>query len=75
MTLDVARDSSQDGVRERGRSERRTARLNMRLTPEALSILREASRAQNQDITSFVLDAALGRAKLALVEVDETQSR
>lgn len=41
----------------------RTARLNMRLTPEALLLIREASVAENQDITSFVLDAALNRAR------------
>lgn len=44
----------------------RTARLNMRLTPQALLLIREAAAAQNQDITSFVLGAALDKARVVL---------
>jgi len=49
----------------------RTARLNMRLTPEALLLIREASAAENQDITSFVLGAALNRARAVLTRHHE----
>lgn len=42
---------------------RRTARLNMRLTPDALEMLREASRRAGVDVTTFVLDAALERCE------------
>lgn len=45
----------------------RTARLNMRLTPDALQLLREASRLQGQDVTSFVLGAALDHARRVLI--------
>jgi uncharacterized protein (DUF1778 family) len=43
--------------------EERTARLNMRIGPDALAIIREAAIAQRQDITGFVLGAALERAR------------
>jgi uncharacterized protein (DUF1778 family) len=56
------------------RVERRTARLNMRLTPDALELLREAARQQNQDITTFVLSAALERTRDVLNRSDEPQS-
>ena len=45
----------------------RTARLNMRLTPQALRLIRDAAAAQNQDVTSFVLGAALDRARAVLM--------
>lgn len=45
----------------------RTARLNMRISPEALATLREAAGAQQQDLTSFVLGAALERARDVLM--------
>jgi uncharacterized protein (DUF1778 family) len=44
----------------------RTARLNMRLTPLALHLIQEAAAAQNQNVTTFVLDAALERARTVL---------
>jgi len=44
----------------------RTARLDMRLTPQALLLIRGAAAAQNQDVTSFVLGAALDRARAVL---------
>lgn len=46
----------------------RSARLNMRVAPDSLELIREAARAQQQDVTSFVLGAALDRARLVLVE-------
>ncbi len=49
-------------------SSRRTERLNVRLSPEALATIREAAAAQQQDLTSFVLGAALDRARAVLVE-------
>ena len=49
-------------------SSRRTERINVRLSPEALTTIREAASAQQQDLTSFVLGAALDRARAVLVE-------
>lgn len=49
----------------------RTARLNMRLTPQALQLIREAAAAQSQDVTSFVLGAALDRARAVLTRQRE----
>lgn len=46
----------------------RTARLNMRLSPEALDMLREAAAAQQQDLSAFVLGAAMERARNTLIE-------
>jgi uncharacterized protein (DUF1778 family) len=46
----------------------RSARLNMRVSPDALELIREAARAQQQDVTSFVLGAAMERARLVLME-------
>jgi uncharacterized protein (DUF1778 family) len=40
-----------------------TARLNMRIDPEALMTIREAAAAQQQDVTAFVLGAAMDRAR------------
>ncbi|WP_425467267.1 DUF1778 domain-containing protein [Rarobacter incanus] len=40
----------------------------MRITPEALDTLREAACAQSQDVTSFVLGAALDLARSVLME-------
>lgn len=40
-----------------------TARINMRLAPSALETIREAAEAQQQDVTAFVLGAALDRAR------------
>jgi len=41
----------------------RTARLNMRIAPDALETIREAAIAQQQDITGFALGAAMDRAR------------
>lgn len=46
----------------------RSARLNVRLTPEALQTIREAAEVQQQDLTSFVLGATLERARAVLAE-------
>ena len=46
----------------------RSARLNMRVAPDALDTIREAANAQQQDVTSFVLGAAMEHARAVLVE-------
>lgn len=46
----------------------RNARLNMRLSADALATIREAAAVQQQDLTSFVLGAALDRARTVLAE-------
>ena len=40
----------------------------MRISPDALESIREAASAQQQDVTSFVLGAAMERARAVLVE-------
>ena len=45
----------------------RSARLNVRLTPDALTMIREAAAAQQQDVTSFVLGAAMDQARSVLL--------
>lgn len=45
----------------------RSARLNMRVSPEALTMIREAAAAQQQDVTSFVLGAAMDQARSVLL--------
>jgi uncharacterized protein (DUF1778 family) len=40
----------------------------VRLTPDALATLKEAAAWQQQDMTSFVLGAALDRARSILLE-------
>jgi uncharacterized protein (DUF1778 family) len=46
----------------------RSARLNMRIAPRALDTIRRAAAAQQQDVSSFVLGAAMERARAVLVE-------
>lgn len=46
----------------------KSARLNMRLTPHADGIIREAAAIAGQDVTSFMLSAALDRARALLIE-------
>ena len=46
----------------------RSARLSMRISAEALETIRDAAAAQQQDVTSFVLGAALDRARTVLVD-------
>jgi uncharacterized protein (DUF1778 family) len=50
-----------------------TARLNMRIDPEALTTIREAAAAQQQDVTSFVLGAAMDRARTVVRDWYETR--
>lgn len=47
---------------------RPSTRLNMRITPEARRTLKRAARAHGRDVTSFVLGAALDRARAVLAE-------
>jgi uncharacterized protein (DUF1778 family) len=49
-------------------SEAKSARINLRLNPESLETIRAAASAQQQDLTSFVLGAALDRARMVLAE-------
>lgn len=46
----------------------KTARLNVRLSAEALETIKTAANVQQQDVTSFVLGAALERARAVLAE-------
>lgn len=46
----------------------KTERMNLRCSSEALATLREAADVQGQDLTSFVLGAALDRARSVLAE-------
>ncbi|GEL93889.1 type II toxin-antitoxin system TacA family antitoxin [Cellulomonas composti] len=47
----------------------KTSRLNLRVAPESLDVLRRAAAEQQQDLTSFILGAALDRARETLLEV------
>ena len=49
-------------------SEAKSARINLRLSPESLDTIREAASVQQQDLTSFVLGAAMERARAVLTE-------
>lgn len=49
-------------------SEAKSARINLRLSPEALESIRSAARVQEQDLTSFVLGAVMDRARVVLAE-------
>jgi uncharacterized protein (DUF1778 family) len=49
-------------------SEAKSARVNLRLNPESLETIRAAATVQQQDLTSFVLGAAMERARLVLAE-------
>lgn len=51
-------------IQESGRS----ARLNMRISPEALELLRAAAAKQEQDLSAFVLGNAMERARAILIE-------
>ncbi len=43
-------------------------RMNLRCSAESLATLRDAAELQGQDLTSFVLGAALDRARSVLAE-------
>jgi uncharacterized protein (DUF1778 family) len=49
-------------------SEAKSARINLRLNPESLETIRAAASLQQQDLTSFVLGAAMERARAVLAE-------
>lgn len=49
-------------------SEAKSERINVRLSPDALEMLRAAATVQQQDLTSFVLGAAMERARAVLAE-------
>jgi uncharacterized protein (DUF1778 family) len=49
-------------------SEAKSARINLRLSPEARETVRAAASVQQQDLTSFVLGAAMERARAVLAE-------
>lgn len=55
-------------VDELAASGSRDKRLNMRRSEEASTTIREAAELQQQDLTSFVLGAALDRARSILGE-------
>lgn len=44
------------------------ARLNMRVSEEARATLTDAAAAQGTDLTSFVIDAAMSKARRVLME-------
>lgn len=46
----------------------KTERLNVRLSAEALETIKAAAQLQEQDVTSFVLGAAMERARAVLAE-------
>lgn len=46
----------------------KSERLNLRCSAESLATLRDAAELQGQDLTSFVLGAALDRARGVLAE-------
>lgn len=43
-------------------------RLNLRIAPENLTLIREAASANGQDMTSFILGAALAQARNVMIE-------
>jgi uncharacterized protein (DUF1778 family) len=49
-------------------SEAKSARINLRLSPESLETVRAAASVQQQDLTSFVPGAAMERARAVLAE-------
>lgn len=46
----------------------KTERLNLRCSADAVATLRDAAIVQGQDLTSFILGAALERARAVLAE-------
>lgn len=46
----------------------KTDRLNLRCSAATLATLRDAAEIQDQDLTSFILGAALDRARAVLAE-------
>ncbi len=48
-------------------------RINMRIDEENLALIKEAAAANGQDMTSFVLGAALDRARSVVLETRVTR--
>ena len=48
-------------------------RINMRVSEDNLDLIREAADANGQDMTSFVLGAALDRARAVVLEARVTR--
>jgi uncharacterized protein (DUF1778 family) len=48
-------------------------RINMRIDEENLGLIKEAAEANGQDMTSFVLGAALDRARSVVLEARVTR--
>jgi len=53
----------------------RSARVSMRIAPDALETIREAAILQQQDITGFVLGAAMDRARAVVLEERKLRAR
>ena len=53
----------------------RSARVSMRIAPDALETIREAATLQQQDITGFVLGAAMDRARAVVLEERKLRAR
>jgi len=53
----------------------RSARVSMRIAPDALETVREAATLQQQDITGFVLGAAMDRARAVVLEERKLRAR
>ncbi len=51
-----------------GDSSVKNERLNLRLTSESSQLIREAAVLSGQDVTSFVVNAALEQARAVIVE-------
>lgn len=46
----------------------KTERLNLRLSPESDRLIREGATLSGQDVTSFMMSAALDRARALVIE-------
>lgn len=58
--------NGQPAVKRAGQPAR-SARINVRLSEESLATIRAAAALQGQDLTSFVLGAALDRARTVII--------
>lgn len=50
------------------KQQTKSERMNIRVSADALSTIREAAGLQGQDLTSFVMGAAMERARAVLAE-------
>lgn len=60
--------TKEDDVNVESTASERSARLNMRISPEALELIKAAARRQQQDLSAFVLGTAIERARAILIE-------